>query len=402
MSKVKIFLESYDNIGTRRNLSNTIKLFFGSIYEEATPENLDEMAEKYFSTERDYEKDVRNFLQSLNGSAPLTIRLKLSSIKSFLIENEVELSLKFWRNANRKVKGSRALTLDRIPTKTELKQILMHMPIQGKTLYLILESSGMRIGELLKSNIDDLYLNEEPARIQIRGEVTKTGNSRHAFFSSEAKEAVTEWLKVREDYLSAAIGKSHLYDKVSDDPRLFPFNSSTAYCLWKNALHKAGLNGRDKSTNREKLHPHVLRKFFRTRLPSVIPVDVVEALMGHEGYLTEVYRKYTVEDLAKFYLKGEPALLVFTDTQKVVELHKAIEEKNIQLQVLVNSLASENQSIKEKVSKVESENAEMKDRMEKLANVEKDNAEIKNKMKTLEVLLTELYDKFTKLSSNED
>ena len=378
MSKVKNFLNSYDNSGTRRNLANTIKLFFESVYEEATPENLDEMAEKYFSEKRDYEKDIRNFLQSLNGSAPLTIRLKLSSIKTFLIENEVELSLKFWRMTNRKIKGSRALTLDRTPTIAELKQILMHMPIQGKALYLILESSGMRIGELLKSNIDDLYLNEEPARIQIRGEITKTGNSRHAFFSSEAKEAIIEWLKVREDYLKAAIGKSHLYNKVSDDPRLFPFNSSTAYCLWKNALHKSGLNGRDKSTNREMLHPHVLRKFFRTKLPSVIPVDIVEALMGHEGYLTTVYRKYTVKDLAKFYLEGEPTLLVFTDTQKVVELQKVIEEKNTrlqkdievkntQLQVLVNSLVSENQSLKKRVDNLEKSIDEVKDIKEKLA-----------------------------------
>jgi len=370
MSKVKNFLENYDNLGTRRNLKVAIHKYFQCFYEETTPENLDEMAKKYFSEKRDYEKDVRNFLSSLNGSAPLTIRLKLSSIKSFLIENDVELPLKFWRMINRKMKGSRALTLDRTPTIAELKQILMHMPIQGKALYLILESSGMRIGELLKSNIDDLYLEENPARIQIRGEITKTGNSRHAFFSSEAKEAITEWLKVRENYLKAAIGKSHLYDKVSDDPRLFPFNSSTAYCLWKNALHKAGLNGRDKSTNREKLHPHVLRKFFRTQLPSVIPVDIVEALMGHEGYLTEVYRKYKVEDLAKFYLKGEPALLVFTDTKKVVELQKAIEEKstklrkdieekNTRLQVLVNSLALENQSIKNEMLQTKREMHEL-------------------------------------------
>ena len=361
MSKVKIFLESYDNKGTRGNISNTIKLFFQSIYEEATSENLDEMAEKYFNKKRDYEKDVRNFLQSLNGSAPLTIRLKLSILKTFLIENEVELSLKFWRMTNRKIKGSRALTLDRIPTKTEFKKILMHSPIQGKAFYLILESSGMRIGELLKSNIEDLYLSETPPRIQIRGEITKTGNSRHAFFSSEAKEALTEWLKVRKNYLIAASAKSHLYTKSVEDKRVFPYNSSTARCLWQNALHKAGLNGRDKSTNREVLHPHVLRKFFRTKLGAVIPVDIVEALMGHEGYLTEVYRKYTVEDLAKFYLKGESALLVFTDTQKVVELQKVIkdentrlqkdiEEKNTRLQVLVNSLAIENQSMKNEIS----------------------------------------------------
>ena len=69
--------------------------------------------------------------------------------------------------------------------------------------------------------------------------------------------------------------------------------------------------------------------------------------------------------------------------------------KNIQLQVLVNSLASENQSMKNEVF-------EMKDRVKQLESKENEMDNMKDKMKTLEVLLTELYDKFTKLSSNED
>jgi tetrahydromethanopterin S-methyltransferase subunit F len=40
----------------------------------------------------------------------------------------------------------------------------------------------------------------------------------------------------------------------------------------------------------------------------VIPSDVVEALMGHEEGLTEVYRRYSTEDLEEFYKKGEYAL----------------------------------------------------------------------------------------------
>jgi len=284
MSKVKNLLENYDNKGTRKNLWNAINKFFQSVYEEATSENLEEMAEKYFSEKRDYEQDLQSFVKSLNGMAPLTIRLKVSNIKIFLLENDVGLPEKFWKKIRRRIKGSRALTLDRIPTNSELKKLLLHVPIQGKAIFLALESSGMRIGELLKSNIDDLYLDEYPARIQIRGEVTKTGNSRHAFFSREAKEALTEWLKVREDYLRAAVAKSHLYEKSVEDSRIFPFDSTTAYSIWKKALHKSGLNGKDKSTGREKIHPHVLRKLFRTRLGATgIPIDVVEALMGHEG-----------------------------------------------------------------------------------------------------------------------
>ena len=352
--------------------------FFKTIYGEAPREQLDELADKYYNEERNYVADVEAFLLNLNGQAPLTVKLKLSNIKTFLLENDVELTQKFWKKIRRRIKGSRALTLDRIPSNIEIRRLMTHMPIHGKALYLILESSGMRIGEALYINIDDLYLEEKPARIQIRGETTKTGNSRHAFFSSEAKEAITEWLKVREKYLTAAIAKSHLHNKSVEDSRIFPFETSTAYSLWRKALHKSGLNGREKSTNREKINPHVLRKFFRTRLGAVIPVGVVEALMGHEGYLTEVYRKYSVEDLAKFYLKGEPALLVFTDTQKVVELQKAIkqknnelqkeiEEKNTRLQVLVNSLAIENQSMKNRLEEVEKKDRETKDEMRKLS-----------------------------------
>lgn len=136
------------------------------------------------------------FFKSLNGFAPLTIKLKMSNIKAFLLENNVELPQKFWKKIQRHTKGSRAMTLNRIPTNAEFKKILLHSSIQGKAVFLSLESSGMRIGELLKSNIDNLYLEENPPRIQFRGEVTKTGISRHTFFSREAKEALVEWLRL--------------------------------------------------------------------------------------------------------------------------------------------------------------------------------------------------------------
>ena len=386
MSKVKTFLSNYQNQNTKRNLRVSITNYFEAMYGEAKRKQLDNLAEKYFNENRDYEKDVEAFLNHLNGSAPLTIKLKISNVKTFLLENNVELPQKFWRKINRRIKGSRALTLDRIPTSDELKKLLLHMPIQGKATFLTLESSGMRIGELLQSHIDDLYLNEEPARIQLRGEITKTGNPRHIFFSREAEEALTEWLKVREDYLKSAVGKSHLYDKDADDNRIFPFDSSTAYSIWGKALHKSGLNGKDKSTGREKIHPHTLRKFFRTRLGAAgIPIDVVEALMGHEGYLTEVYRRYTLEDLRKFYLKGESALLVFTEAQEVTKLRQEVEERNKSLQTNFIKLSTKNLTLENK-----------------LARMERENLETKEKLKTLETVLTEVLGKIAKMSSTEN
>jgi len=77
-------------------------------------------------------------------------------------------------------------------------------------------------------------------------------------------------------------------------------------------LIKAKLDERDSSIKRSKIHPHVLREFFRTRLGAVIPIDIIEALMGHEAYLTGAYHRYDEQQLTDFY-KGESALSIFNN-----------------------------------------------------------------------------------------
>jgi len=235
----------------------------------------------------------------------------------------------------------------------ELRRILLHTSIQGKALFLTLSSSGMRIGEALKLKLEDFDFEKQPCQVNIRGEYTKTGNPRITFISSEAVMAIQEWLKVRSKYLLAASRRSHKYGKSATDDRIFPFENVTAYEIWKHALEKAQFLKHDSSTNRLTLHPHVLRKFFRTRLGTVIPVDVTEALMGHEEYLTEVYRKYNPEDLAKFYLQGEAALLIFTEAEEVSKLRVEVEDKSKQLDAVIRSLVTENADLKRRIQNTE-------------------------------------------------
>jgi len=211
----------------------------------------------------------------------------------------------------------------------------------------------MRIGETLQLKLDDIDLDNDPVKISIRGEYTKSRDKRIAFISEEAKEHIEEWLKYRSQYLKSAAKRSWKYEKSVEDKRLFPFGESTAHFIWKTALDKSGLNHKDSSTNRHKIHPHVLRKFFRTRMGSVIPVDITEALMGHKGYLTEVYRKHTEEDLARFYKQGEASVIVFGREEEIAVLRKEVEEKSQQLQTLVNGLTAENMGLKQKVGNLE-------------------------------------------------
>ncbi len=76
------------------------------------------------------------------------------------------------------------------------------------------------------------------------------------------------------------IKKSHLYPKESEDP------TASFFCFYilsnlETRFTQSRINGKDEGTDREKLHLHVLRKYFRTMLgASGLQVDVIEALMG--------------------------------------------------------------------------------------------------------------------------
>ena len=119
----------------------------------------------------------------------------------------------------------------------------------------------------------------------------------------------------------------------------------------------------DKETKRHKIHPHVLRKFFRSKA-GMVSVDMVEALMGHSGYLTDVYRKYpnAEETLAVFYKQIEPSLKVFGRTG---EQFAQLKEETTGLQSVVNRLTLENLSLKDRLEKGEQRRRKMEKDMEK-------------------------------------
>jgi len=358
------FLKQYSGVSTKRNYKSAYRDLFQVVYGQRDP--VEELAEKYVGESREHRQDIEDFLVSLKGMAPKTIRTKITAVRTFLIENDIDINTGFWTRISKRIKGSRALTIDQVPTHEQFRKVFNHLVIAARALFIVLLSSGMRIGEALKLKPGDLELNRDPVRVNVRGEYTKTGNPRVTFISREAKEIVEEWLKVRDEYLQQAVSKTGLYDKDPDDPRLFPFSHANAYVMWNEALRKSGFDKRDESTNRHTVHPHTLRKFFRTKLAAVISVDVVEALMGHEGYLTEVYRRYSMEDLAGFYKQGEHALLVFTESGEVSKLREEVVKQRDQLQAIVNGVTAENMTLRAKVETQEAKIERQELEMEKL------------------------------------
>lgn len=347
------FLNEYTAKSTVKVYKTIIKKFLKTVYGEG---QLETVASDYFRQEHDYEEDVKRFFITIKDNPPKSIQQNLSIVKMFLLENKVEFDQAFWRGLRRRFKGTRAVTVDKVPSNEELRRILLHLPLHGKALFTTLSSSGMRIGETLQLKMSDVELDKDPAIINIKREYTKSGNGRIAFISNEAKEIIKEWLTVKGSYVATSVKKSTLHDKTKNNEYLFPFTDFTALEIWNRALDKVGLNQLDDATHRHVFHPHCLRKFFRTQLGAIIPVDIVEALMGHEGYLTEVYRKYSVQQLAEYYKKGEHVLAIF-GTQDITAIQHEVKTLETKVQTSQDTIIR-NERVVDKLL----ENGDAKDR----------------------------------------
>ena len=351
MSKLQSFLANYEKEKTKKTFVWVLGVFSKSVYGDK--KNLDEKMDQYLSEKRDHEKDVEDFYISLNGKPPLSKRLMVSNLKTFLADYDIELSNKFWKRLRERNKvANRAVSFDEVPEQEQLRKIFTHLNAKGKALFGILTSSGMRIGETLKLLLNDIDFTTKPTTIRIPAETTKTGSSRTVFISSEATDALLEWLRIREKSIETIIARTNRKRKVKiNRNRVFPFEFPNAQVMWVNALKSAGLAKRDSTTGRYIFHIHVLRKFFRTQMATVIPVDIVEALMGHEGYLTSVYRKYTVKQLREFYQKSEYTVGIFQDTAKVMKLKKEIDKTK-------QELSQHNRSLRIQIDNVRAKNIE--------------------------------------------
>lgn len=319
------FLMNYKSKSTRRTYKACLMRFFRVIRSDP---------ETYFDESRDYENDVKKYWQNLSDSPPKTIFSYLAAVRVFLSENNIELPAKFWRNIRNRTQGNRAVTEDIIPSNQQLKKILSHADVRGRAVFLFLSSSGMRIGELCQIKLSDINLDTEPPIVHVRAEYTKTGNRRICFVSLEAADAIRAWLKHREKYLKSACNRARVFEKyhnrkekkTMDDNRLFPFSKGTVRDIWNRLLDNAELSDQDERTKIHKMHLHVLRKFFRTRMAVEIPIDVTEALLGHEGYLTEAYRRYSDEQLGELYLKGVHTINVFESQPDLSGVHKELDD----------------------------------------------------------------------------
>lgn len=326
MNKTDIFLNSLKNKKSRIVYKANLKMFFDTT--NKTPEILLKQEHEKI------EEDIQIFLGKINQKAPKTILNKISTVRSFIEYNRIELPHIFWKTLNNKIGSSRPITVKTIPTNEELKQIIIHTNCKSRAMILMLSSSGIRIGELLKLKEEYINFESEPTLIEIPAKISKYNIARTTFISKEATYSLKQWLKERNDYIEQA-NKKH-YKKVKNiEEHIFPFTYETARAIWINVISNTKLNNKDHTTHRYKMRIHSLRAYFRTRATLKAPLDLVEEILGHSGYLTQEYRQHTIEELKQAYIKAEPDLSIFDKSTNTEQLEENIDElktKNKQLE----------------------------------------------------------------------
>lgn len=222
-----------------------------------------------------------------------------------------------------------AVLRDKIPTKEQLKRIIMHLSIGHKAQALFLLSTGLRVGTTQKLLMKDLHLEVDPPYVDTQPWMSDKYDPPKVWFSYEARDAIIEWHKVRKTKLKKS-GKPFREDLVLGVPG---FNES-----WINALKKTGLDTKSGETphrSQHIYHQHTLRKFFRTNMATDkdgsqrISTDIVDGLMGHKAYLAEAYVKIGEKKLAKIYKENMHAVSIYMSDEEAEQKQLTIDAKEL-------------------------------------------------------------------------
>jgi integrase len=314
---------------------------------------------QYLKSQPDVIADIRKFLASLDGRPSKTVHTYTAAVKVFMLDHGLKVPEEEWRKIRRRgfiPKRNKAETHDRKPTRAEIKKILNYADIKCRAEVLFQVSSGARVGETLQLKEEDFKLDADPPEATIRSEYTKGGaGGRTVYFSYEARDAIRDWLKIKNETRRRSGAGLYKSDKV------FPWDASTARWMWNRAAEKAGLDKRDNSTHRRVLHLHSLRKFFRSNIG--LDVDITHAIMGHVEYLDDAYLRLEQDgEIAKTYKEAMVNVSIYN-----------VEDQ--QLKAQTNALEIENAELKARIAKMETEKNDLVGRMQrtetKLESLEK-------------------------------
>lgn len=314
-----------NRIGAIKNFESFIKTRYDSRTIDQIIEELSTI--KNQKNETAYDNALYDMLQawinwnSEEGKANSTIRTSFANLRKYLYYRGIKTNS---QDIKENLKFGKKLEVERHPlSQQEYRDIIngFSKHPRRQALYLVLGSSGMRMGEALRLRKKDLDFSQDRIRVNIHAEYTKTRKARSTYISKEA-----------EIRLKPILHKQNPDDLIFTKKYLVPLNASIVEQSVLNALLKRlGLDDRYSTNNFRKITSHSFRSYFFTKAARKHGDNYAHRLVGHNGYLIQ-YDRLTEEDKLKMYVELEPDLVIFDQTKNELEISR---------------LQEENQSIKE-------------------------------------------------------
>jgi site-specific recombinase XerD len=254
----------------RRNCrSNTLRAYFGTIQMFLTflhrigRTHLEALSREDLEAFLEHEQDRR--------LKPLSVKTRLALVKAFvhfLIRREVVHPEVLARSLRIKVPE----LLPRAMDPEDVKQLLAVVSkVRDRAMILVLLRTGMRIGELLNTTVNDLNLRERKILI-FQAEKTQVG--RVVYLSDDAHQALMAWLAERDPQ------KQQLFYGQGHDSLSY----TAARMMLHRYLNQAGLSHKGHSL-------HSLRHTFASELLNAgMRLECLQQLLGHTNL--EVTRRY--------------------------------------------------------------------------------------------------------------
>lgn len=219
-----------------------------------------------------------------NGMSPTTLETRKNIIRSF------------WNYISR-VKGSNIAKdffddvtysgisssdnnlVKKLPSNEQIKQLEEKISnktddflrIRNLSIVRLLKGSGLRESELVGLELKDLFLNEDIPYVKtVRKGKYREMEARNVFLTNDAKEAIVEWLEVRNEFegvenLNALfITKKLKRMRESDVMKMF------------------------KSASNSELSPHMMRHWYATVMAKKLGVVFTQQNLGHTSMNTTI------------------------------------------------------------------------------------------------------------------
>ena len=247
---------------TIRASAATILLFL-AFFKRHGGSRLEAITKDHISSFVEHEQD--------RGMAPTTIDARLKGLYAFL-NYRVRRDVIGAEVINRKLRIRVPEALPKAIDPEDVRQLLAAIETtRDRALILTLLRTGMRIGELLNTRVEDLNLNEQWVQII---ETQKTRVGRVVYLSTDAVNALATWMQTR-THQSEFIFYGHGAGRLSYE---------AARMVFRRCIEKAGL-----SHNGYTLH--CLRHTYASELLNAgMPLQCLQELLGHN--CIEMTRRY--------------------------------------------------------------------------------------------------------------